>query len=230
MVAMMLLTWLGFFAATNLVDRFVPNFLETEPLRDSLLGWLYYVGWWTASSLFLVITRIISFFLAFLVAYTLCSPFYSFLSEAAERCYLGAAYADDPALSWRGIAKDLIEALKLSLIGILLSVGALAIGFIPVIGQIVVFFLYICYAALLFIDYPASRKRWGLGRKLTWLAQHLSPTLRLGLLPALIGMLPVINIFLMAVLFPLFTVHATLNFSAIEAHRQPRPGSATPSR
>jgi CysZ protein len=42
---------------------------------------------------------------------------------------------------------------------------------------------------------------------------------RLGIFPALISMVPVINIFFMALFFSLFTVHTTLNFIAIEQRR-----------
>jgi CysZ protein len=68
----------------------------------------------------------------------------------------------------------------------------------------------------MFVDYPTSRRSWSLGRKLRWLRTHSSPSFRLGVLPALISMIPVVNIFAIALLFPLLTVHTTLNFSAIE--------------
>jgi hypothetical protein len=32
-------------------------------------------------------------------------------------------------------------------------------------------------------------------------------------------MIPLLNVFLLAFIFPLFTVHAALNFSAVEASR-----------
>jgi CysZ protein len=68
----------------------------------------------------------------------------------------------------------------------------------------------------MFVDYPASRRGWSLGRKLHWLRTHSSPAFRLGVLPALISMIPLLNIFAIALIFPLLTVHSTLNFSAIE--------------
>jgi CysZ protein len=68
----------------------------------------------------------------------------------------------------------------------------------------------------MFIDYPASRRRWSLGRKILWLRTHNTRALRIGVLPALISIIPVVNIFAIALLFPLLTIHATLNFSAIE--------------
>lgn len=210
------LTWVGFLVTTGLLDSLTGSFLSGEPARNTWFGWLKYSGWLIATYLFLFVSRIISFFIAFLFAYTLSSPFYSFLSAAAERRFLGSAYTDDDGFTVRGVGKDLVEGFKIAAFGLLVTIGALAIGFIPLFGQLAVVFLYACYATLMFIDYPASRRRWGLGRKLLWLRRHLAPTLRLGIFPALIGMIPVVNIVLMALFFPLLTVHATLNFSAIE--------------
>lgn len=49
--------------------------------------------------------------------------------------------------------------------------------------------------------------------------EYYKRSFRLGIFPALISMVPIINIFFMALLFPLFTVHTTLNFIAIEQRR-----------
>lgn len=215
-LATVLLTWLGFLVSTDLIDSLTGSFLTAEPVRDNLLGWLKYSGWWLATALFIFVSRVISFFLAFLLAYTVTSPFYSFLSAAAEKRYLGDAFEDDGGLSISGICRDLFEGVKIAGFGIVVTVVALLISVIPLFGQLAVIFLYTCYATLMFIDYPASRKRWPLGRKLSWLRGHLATSLRLGFLPALIGMIPIANVLLMALLFPLLTVHATLNFSRIE--------------
>jgi len=63
---------------------------------------------------------------------------------------------------------------------------------------------------------------------LAWLYQcpgfHLRPdwsffSIATGFWSWFVGMVPIINIFFMALLFPLFTVHTTLNFIAIEQRR-----------
>jgi CysZ protein len=72
----------------------------------------------------------------------------------------------------------------------------------------------------MFIDYPASRRRWSLGRKIQWIRENGSFSLRLGLIPALASMIPLLNLILMALIFPLFTVHATLNFYIIEHNKK----------
>ena len=110
----------------------------------------------------------------------------------------------------------MFEGIKIAVFGIVVTIVALFINFIPGIGQAAVFLLYTYYSALMFIDYPASRRRWSLGEKIGWLRNQSSPAFRIGVLPALVSMVPLLNIFAMALLFPILTIHATLNFSAIE--------------
>lgn len=209
------LTWVGFLLTTGMIDQFTGSFFETAPAHQGWWGWIKYSGWLVAKYLFVLVTRIIAFFLAFLLAYTLTTPFYGLLSNSAEKIFWGKEFEDD-GLTLSGIMKDLLEGFKVALFGIVVTIAALAVGFVPIIGQISVFLIYTFYSALMFVDYPASRRRWGLGKKLLWLRHHGGHTARLGLIPAAITMVPVLNMFLLALIFPLFTVHAALNFSAVE--------------
>ena len=60
-------------------------------------------------------------------------------------------------------------------------------------------------------------KTLSLGRKIGWIRRHGSLSFRLGFLPAAVSMIPILNMFFIALLFPLLTVHATLNFYKIES-------------
>lgn len=217
------LTWTGFLLTTGIIDHFTASFFDDGPAHQSWWGWIKYGGWLVTKYLYVLMSRIIAFFLAFLLAYTLTTPFYSFLSNSAEKIFWGKEFQEDDGFSLMGIAKDLFEGLKIALFGILITIIALAVGFVPVIGQIAVFLIYTYYSALMFVDYPASRRRWRLGKKLLWLRHYSGHTLRLGLIPAAVSMVPLLNVFLLAFIFPLFTVHAALNFSAVEASRPRAP-------
>jgi len=217
------LTWTGFLLTTGIIDHFTASFFDDGPAHQSWWGWIKYGGWLVTKYLYVLMSRIIAFFLAFLLAYTLTTPFYSFLSNSAEKIFWGKEFQEDDGFSLMGIAKDLFEGLKIALFGILITIVALAVGFVPVIGQIAVFLIYTYYSALMFVDYPASRRRWRLGKKLLWLRHYSGHTLRLGLIPAAVSMVPLLNVFLLAFIFPLFTVHAALNFSAVEASRPRAP-------
>ena len=216
------LTWIGYLFTVDFMDGLTGNFMVAAPVTGTILGWIKYAGWWVGSWLFLIVSRIVAFYLAFLFAYSLSTPGYAFLSAAAERMYAGDNFADEAGFSIAGFFLDIFEGIKIGFFGILVTIVALFVNFIPGVGQAIVFLLYTYYSALMFVDYPASRRRWSLGRKLHWLRSHSSAGFRLGVFPALISMIPLVNIFAIALLFPLLTVHTTLNFSAIElAKRTP---------
>ena len=200
--------------------------MATVPATDTIIGWIKYSGWLVSSWLFLIVSRIVAFYLAFLFAYSLSTPGYVFLSTAAEKMYAGKYFDSDANFSVAGFFSDIFEGLKIAFFGIIVTIIALFINFIPGIGQAIVFLLYTYYSALMFIDYPASRRRWSLGRKLRWLGTHSSQAFRLGVLPALISMIPLVNIFAIALFFPLLTVYSTLNFSAIELAKKPAATSS----
>lgn len=207
-----LLTWLGYLVTIHFADGLTGHFFQQAPEAAGIIGWFLVKGWWLLRFLFLVFSRVIAFYLAFLVSYSLTSPGYAFLSLSAEKKYLGEDFTDDDGFTWAGIVKDLVEGCKIGLFGLGVTIAAVFLNLIPVAGAGLVVLLYIFYSTLMFIDYPTSRQRWSLGDKLDWLKQQWPRALRLGWLPAFTSMIPVVNIFFMALLFPLFTVHATLNF------------------
>ncbi|MEE4243460.1 MAG: EI24 domain-containing protein, partial [Desulfopila sp.] len=202
-LATIFLTWLGYQLALDFIDSISGTFFATPPETATILGWLKHKGWVVLKWLYLFITRIVAFYLAFIIAYTLTSPGYVVLSTAAEKLQAGDRYELDDDLSLRGILLDMWEGLKIAGFGIIVTIVALLANFIPLVGQIVAFLLYTYYSALMFLDYPASRRRWSLGRKLGWLGKHRGHSFRLGLFPALISMIPIVNIFIIALLFPI---------------------------
>ena len=213
------LTTLVFQLSTDYVDGLVSSFLATAPPSEGILGWLKYHGWVAGKYLFLMITRIVSFYLAFLFAYCITTPGYVFLSVSSEKIQAGSEYVPDEDFTLLTILRDIFEGLKIGAFGILVTVFALFINFIPLVGQAGVFLLYVYYSALMFIDFPASRRHWSLGTKIAWIRSHSSESFRIGLLPALVSLVPVLNIFMLSLLFPLLTVHSTLNFCSLENSR-----------
>jgi CysZ protein len=210
------LTWAGYHLSLEFIDDVTGNFLVNPPDTATIWGWLKHKGWVVLKWLYVFITRIVAFFLAFIIAYSLTTPGYALLSTTAEKIHAGKDFEMDEGLTVKGLLLDLYEGIKIGGFGLLVTIAALFANFIPMVGQLVVFFLYVYYSALMFVDYPASRRHWSLGKKISWLTQHNNQTVRLGILPAIVSMIPVVNIFLMALLFPFLTVHATLNFTALE--------------
>lgn len=219
-LATVTLTAAGYTLSVEIIDSLASGFFSSPPEAAGVLGWIKHKGWLFAQFLFVLITRIVSFYLAFLVAYALTSPGYAFLSVSAEKLHTGDKFEPDDGLSLRNILIDIFEACKIAFFGILVTMVALMVNFIPGIGQAVVFLLYTYYSALMFVDYPSSRRRWSLGQKIFWIREHGSTSFKIGVLPALVSMIPLLNIFLMACIFPVMTIYSTLNFSSIEMNRK----------
>ncbi len=216
MLVTALLTWLGYTLTIDLMDGLMGNFLLKAPESAGVWAWIKLMGWLVMKWLFILVSRIAAFYLAFLLAYILTTPCYIFLSASAEKKHEGADFEADAALNLKGILIDLLEGLKIGLFGVVVTLIAIIANFVPVLGQVVVFLLYAFYSTLMFVDYPASRRRWSLGRKISWVARNRNASFRIGILPALASMIPLLNIFFMAILFPLMTIHTTLNFLAVE--------------
>ncbi|MBB5347519.1 CysZ protein [Desulfoprunum benzoelyticum] len=212
------LTWFGYMVTTNYADTFISGYFNSPPVAEGIWGWIKHSGWVTGKWFLLVISRIFAFYLSFLFSYSLTTPGYVLLSTATEKVQLGKHFDPDDGFSLRGALIDLVEGIKIGLYGVLVAFVALLVNFIPVIGQVVVFLLYTYYSALMFIDYPASRRRWTLSRKIGWISANRVVSFRLGFVPAVLSMVPFLNIFLLALLFPILTIHATLNFTSIQPH------------
>lgn len=206
------LTWLGYLQAIQLVDKFTGNFFQLPPEGSGVVGWLTVQGWLVLKYLFLLISRIAAFYLAFLTAYCITTPGYVFLSGMVEKIYGKQTGKPASGFNPQQVLVDLIEGIKIGVVGLLVTIIALVVNFVPVVGQLLVFLLYVFYSTLMFIDYPASNRSWSLGEKLRWIRTNLRRSFRLGIFPALISMVPIINVLFMALFFPLFTVHSTLNF------------------
>lgn len=209
-------TWGAFSLGTHYLDMLYLEMFTDQPVP---------VGWWAIiksklwaiiSWFYIIGTRIVCFYLSFLLAYCITCPGYFFLSHAAEKIYAGKYFDPDAAFTLKGVLIDLLEGIKIAMLGVVVTFFAFWLNFIPVIGQGTLLLIYTFYSTLIFIDYPASRRRWTLGRKMSWIRENNMIALRIGLAPAVVSLIPFVNIFGMALIFPVMTVHATLNFAAIE--------------
>ena len=219
-LATAILTWFAYQFCLDFVDTLVNHtFSENQP-SSTIFGWLKFKLILGVEWLYLIVSRIVGFYLAFMVAYSLTSPGYVLLSTSAEKLHAGDYFVADNGYSLKIFAIDLWEGIKIGILGLLVSPVVLLVNFIPIVGQVIGFIFFTYYSALLFVDYPSSRRGWSLGKKIKWLRSHSRVGFRLGLIPAVISMIPVLNIFFMAILFPLLTIHTTLNFTDIEWHNR----------
>ncbi len=218
-LVMAMITWCGYFVTVEFIGTLTGDFFMDPPETATIWGWVKHKGWLVLKWLFLIISHIAAFYLSFLTAYALTSPGYVMLSTAAEKLHTGIHYQIGEALTIKTFFIDLFEAVKIGVFGIFVTIVAFAVSFIPGFGPIIAFLLYAFYSALMFVDYPTSRRQWSLGKKISWIIQHKTPAFRLGVLPAAVSMIPLLNIFFIALLFPLLTVHTTLNFTLINKEK-----------
>ncbi len=215
-IVTVVVTLISYQLSITLIDDLSSHFFKTPAPSSSILSWIQTNVFVGLRWIYLILTRIIAFYLAFTLAYILTSPGYVLLSTAAEKLFASEQFEVAEGVSLKNFLLDLIEGLKIGLVGLIITPVVLVVNFIPIIGQISGFLIYTYYSALMFVDYPSSRRRWSLGRKIKWVRSHPMVCFKLGLLPAIVSMIPVLNIFLIAVLFPILTIHATLNFTSIE--------------
>ena len=167
---------------------------------------------------FKAVAAIVVFYISFIFSYTVTSPLYSFISVLAEDIYFGKP-EDATDFSLDIMIEDVLQALKIAGMALVCTVFAFFVNFVPVIGQITAIAFYIVINSLMLIDFPASRRSWDLKTKTLWIRENLMTTLRIGSLPTLISMIPLANNIILAFCFPLFVVHATMNFAEVEKNR-----------
>ena len=201
-----------------LIMLLVSIFFEIAPAADNLFSQIYHGLKVCGAFLFKIVVGILLFYLSFVVSYALVSPLYSFISIIAEDVYFGKP-KDDAELSIPGVIEDVKQALKISAVVFALGILAFFIGFIPVFGQIAAFVLCFFMNAFMIFDFVTSRRRWSLVQKAKWIVVNPAVTVKTALLPSVVSCIPVVNTILTAFMFPLFVVHATMNFAFEEAKK-----------
>ena len=219
-LAMLLLSLFFYHQISSFFTVKTLEFFEIALATDELFSQIYHALKVCGAFLFKIVVNVLLFYLSFVLAYALVSPLYSFISIIAEDVYFGKPQ-DDAELSLSGIIEDVKQALKVTLAAFLLGVVAFFIGFVPVLGQFAALVFCFFMNALLIFDFVTSRRRWTFVNKAKWLVFHPALTLKTALLPTLISFIPVINTIFTAFLFPVFVVHATMNFACAERGDKP---------
>ncbi len=193
------------------VHSLTGDFFSTAPKYNTFYTQTLYFLWVAGKFVFNLIIGLIALYVSFIVSYTLSSPLYSKLANITEKFFKGEPEPSE-TFSITQIIFDIKEALKVSAIMFFFSIIALFSNFIPVVGQIIAFLIYLFVNALLLIDFSASENRLSLSEKISWIFKHKILSGNIALFPTLISLIPIINIFIFVLIFPFYVVHATLNF------------------
>jgi len=189
------------FAALGAVVTTLTYVYAVAPLLDWAAGNGEPLGWWAEllHSVVLFFTWIVqgvllgaSLLLAFVVALVMMSVWFEALAERILRHRRGGATPEGgfSLAAWVG---SILSALRDGIWLVVLVVASLALGFVPVAGPFLVFAVT-CYVLGWEVREPYIAVRVGLGDDRKALRRGLSFwTLRVGALPALLTMIPVVG-------------------------------------
>lgn len=209
-ISLLIYHWIDSF-----VDVHTREFFSDVPADEGLLDQLWFWLKWCGKALLKMTIFILSFYTSFMISYLLVSPLYSFVSNIAENVYYGRP-DDEADFSLRGVLEDMLQAVKISVAVFFLGVLVFLLGFIPILGQLLAILLCVFINSLLLLDFPASRRRWPLLKKMKWIFSHPGTAFGTGVFPTAISLIPILNNIIMAFMFPVFIVHAAMNFAAAE--------------
>ena len=135
---------------------------------------------------------------------TLASPFQDFISAAVERERMGGA-TQEPS-GWMGFAKGTARSAIQSLVLLMISIPMLLVGFLPVVGPLLVFVWSAFALGFSFASIPAGRVAGRLRDRLKFARRNCGAVFGLGALIALVAMIPMASLLFM----PVFVVAGTL--------------------
>lgn len=220
-----LFIFLIFFVILLLVLSFFTNFVFSQiqfviPAPAEEDSPLWHLLFWFLNGMFVVCLRAASFFLSFLPAYTLASPFLQFLSISADTLYRGKKLKEDAFPDIDEVFGDLKDGAVTALLCFGLTVIAIIADFIPFLGALICAALLLSVSAFLVIRFPSSRRGWDLRQTIEWVIGHPWDSARLGMFLPLIAAVPILSPFLVATIFPFLVLYGALNLDIIEEVRR----------
>jgi len=218
---MIMLLVLSFF--TNFVSSQIQFVIPAPAEEDSPLWHLLF---WFLNGMFLVCLRAASFFLSFLPAYVLASPFLQFLSISAEALYHGKKLKDDAFPDIDEVLGDLKDGSVTAILCFGVTVIAIIADFIPFLGALICAVMLLSASAFLVVRFPSSRRGWDLRQTIEWIIGHPWDSARIGMFPPLMATVPILSPFLVATMFPFLIIYGALNLDLIEGSRRKKTSVA----
>lgn len=212
---LIMLLVLSFF--TNFVSSQIPFVIPAPVEEDSPL---WQILFWFLNGIFLVCLRVASFFLSFLPAYILASPFLQFLSISADALYHGKKVKEDAFPDIDEVLGDLKDGAMVALLCFGLTTIAIVADLIPFLGALICAATLLFLSALLVLHFPASRRGWDLRQTLGWIVGHPHEAVRLGMFLPLIAAIPILSPFLVAASFPFLALYGSLNLDIMEENQR----------
>jgi CysZ protein len=176
---------------------------------------------WILGAIFLVVRLLLAFVAFLIIGSVVVAPFNELLSQQTERFVYGCPIGGEngtPYSVWLRRALVIVrEELRRLALYLGVSAGILGLSFVGVAAPIVPPLQLLATATFIALDYlayPLERRGVLLLRdKLAFVRKHFAACLGFGLLMALVGLIPVVNMFF----FPVGAVGGTLLFIRLEA-------------
>lgn len=192
-----LVFWFAFGWMRERIGGWMPSWAQagwvvTGVQTFAAIGMLFLLGW-TFAWVFLLLS----------------SPFQDYISAAVEKDR--GKFVPDP-VGFRGFLKSISLSVLQSVILLLLTLPVMILGFIPVVGPVLVFPWSAFVLGFSFFTIPAGRTARRLSDRVALARSHPKGMLGLGAVVALAAWVPFLNVLLL----PVFVVAGTLLY--LEAH------------
>ena len=135
---------------------------------------------------------------------TITSPFQDFISAAVEREVHGSAGPEPEG--WKGFLRSIWQSVVQAIVLTLLTLIFLVLGLVPLLGAIL-FFIWSAFAlGYAFVSIPSGRMALRFSERLAFVRRHRGAVLGLGVVIAIISLLPILNV----ICLPIFVIAGTL--------------------
>lgn len=161
-------------------------------------GWALF-GWRVLAAVLWILVFVISTVMLYLCFGLIATPFYDQLSEQTEAILIGPRQEVSWRQWWGDIMQSVVHSLCAFVIWFCFFCFSLVLGFIPVVGQVLDFFIGGGLTAFLMaremMDGPMSRRRFRFRTKLAVVWKNLALAEGFGVATTLFLAVPVLNLF-----------------------------------
>lgn len=217
-IAFMVVLWLiGFWSTFSLGRQLADYILSLIKIDDPGEGWLHWLNITLGFAIGLILKVLLFFiFSAFLkfIVLIICSPIMALLSERVDEILSGNKFP----FSFRQLLLDIFRSLRVTFRTLffqtLLFIVCIFIGWIPIIGAIVVPFLWITgfyFMGFNMMDYTYERRKMNISAGAKFTRSHKGIAIGNGMIFSLLLWIPFLGISLAPVLSVVAATLATIN-------------------
>jgi CysZ protein len=177
-------------------------FPESWSKATGFVGWLLAALRWLIEIVSAILITLLGLVLVVVLSSVVAAPFNDALSEAVEHILTGGS---PPPFSFKRMLADVVRTIRLEIGKVLLYAAIvgpmfLASFFVPGIGQvisIVGFALTAIFLGIDYVDWPAARRDWSVGDRVTFTRRQLPAVAGFGTGVWVLLFIPLVNLFFM---------------------------------